>query len=59
MADIRKYYGVPAKRGAKIKFQGIECKILSARGPYLRVKGPSKRFNIHPTWQVEYMQEEK
>lgn len=52
---IRSYYGVPAKRGALIKFQGITCRILSSKGATLRVQGPTKKFNIHPTWQVEYL----
>jgi hypothetical protein len=59
MEYIRKTYNVPAKRGARIRFQGRKVgRILSARGPHLRVQWdglPRRTGLIHPTWAVEYL----
>lgn len=52
---IRNEYKVPAKRGTKVKFRGVEHTITSANGPYLRAKGPNGIITIHPTWEVEYL----
>lgn len=59
MASIRKFYGIPAKRGMRIIYDGQPCTITgSTRGPmYLRVRfddEPKKTYPIHPTWEVEY-----
>lgn len=66
---IRDHYGVPAKRGAKIKFQGRPYVIVGAarhQGHYLRARmlisnGPGLPLfpvktidTLHPTWEVEY-----
>jgi hypothetical protein len=62
---IRRHYGVPAKRGARIRYtdgQGVVWtgRITSARGAHLRVlvdgrvPGYRGRLTLHPTWQVEY-----
>lgn len=66
MEYIRKTYGVPAKRGGRVKFTDVHrtvwnCTIKSARGGYLmvladdRVAGYRGRMKLHPTWNVEYM----
>lgn len=63
MKYIRDSYGVPAKRGGKIKFTDgkgtvFECRILGACSGRLRVavEGIKKKALIlHPTWQVEYL----
>lgn len=58
MAYIRRRYGVPAKRGATVFFQGRPGVILSADNGRLYVRldhaeyGP--RVLIHPTWEVDY-----
>ena len=53
---VRDYYGVPAKRGGRVRFEGQhEATILSATH-HLHV-----RFDdgcegwLHPTWEVEYL----
>ncbi len=62
MEYIRKYYKVPAKRGAKvrvtsshgkdIKFDGT---IVASEGAYLRIKINGKVGTYHPTWNIEYL----
>jgi hypothetical protein len=67
---IRRAYGVPAKRGGRIRFTDargdvFNCTIKSARGHYLRVlvddrvPGYRGRLTLHPTWQIEYTGKEK
>lgn len=63
MAYIRKAYGVPAKRGMRIRFHGIgftwEGRILGSYGHLLRVnqEGQPARWRtyLHPVWGVEYL----
>lgn len=67
---IRDYYGVPAKRGGRIRYTGDggdfdpqDGTITSASGPHLMVRfdidGPNTRIRhkLHPTWEVEYLTE--
>jgi hypothetical protein len=54
---VRQEYGVPARRGGVIKFEGRPAVILSATN-YLHVRFtdgrlPAKGY-LHPTWRVEY-----
>ena len=59
MDYIRKCYGVPAKRGGSIRFDGKDDGvILGADNGRLRVRfdGPFKLvLRLHPTWRVEYL----
>ena len=61
MNYIRSYYGVPARRGGRVRYYGGEVDqmgtIMSARGGYLRIQldGHGKSFNFHPTWKLEYL----
>jgi len=66
MEYIRRAYGVPAKRGGRIRFTDshgtiFNCTIKSARNGRLRVlvddrvPGYRGRMDLHPTWQVEYL----
>lgn len=61
MEYIRKTYGVPAKRGAKIEINsdGIYWAgtIVGARGGYLRVRVPGceRILTMHPTWRIFYL----
>ena len=59
MAYIRRTYGVPVKRGARIRFDYAdygEGVITSAPGPHLRVRFADGRVRkIHPTWHVTYL----
>lgn len=60
---IRKTYGVPAKRGARIRFtpskhETTEGVIVGARDQYLRVRfdnSPTRIATLHPTWEVTYL----
>ena len=63
---IREVYGVPAKRGARIRFDyplgkdrpgPHEGTIVGARGPHLNVRLDGERHtcSLHPTWRVEYL----
>lgn len=63
MEYIRKHYGVPAKRGVRIRYTGstvypeMNGTIRSARGAYLCVQmdNENKLRTLHPTWEVEYL----
>ena len=63
---IRKTYGVPAKRGGRVRYTDGDGaiwngRITSARGAHLRVlvddrvPGYRGRLLLHPTWQIEYL----
>lgn len=61
LAYIRRCYGVPAKRGARVRLMDHGPReqvgtIASARGQYLRVRvdGSRRPLLIHPTWMVQY-----
>ncbi len=71
MEYIRNTYRVPAKRGARIEYDGDEMAkfirgflykpkkgtIVAARGGYLRVRFDHQRHivTLHPTWKVRYL----
>lgn len=62
MESIRRYYGVPAKRGTRIAYRGEGRRwigtIVAARGHYLRVRLDNcfgQIMTLHPTWEVEYL----
>lgn len=64
MEYIRKHYGVPAKRGGKVKFvpywnRYLECEgvIVGSRGAHLKIRmGDEKRAGFyHPTCDLEYL----
>jgi len=57
MAYIRGYYGVPAKRGGRVKFQGHLGTITSASSQYLylRLDTGQRVGPCHPTWEMEYL----
>lgn len=60
MESLRRYYGVPAKRGGEILFTGLKHpvtgRIISARDHKLWIRtSDGRRFGpLHPTWEVEY-----
>lgn len=59
MQRIREYYGVPAKRGMRIKTEGKSATITGTThgAMHLRVRfddEPNRTYPIHPTWKVEY-----
>lgn len=61
MEHIRKFYGVPAKRGGRVKFGSIEKSVLGtivgSRGQYLRIRWDGDGFTTtnHPTWMIKYL----
>ena len=59
---IRRYYGVNAKRGGRVRYTGGQKgerfgTIKSAQGGYLRIvlDGDKYAGNYHPTWKLEYL----
>lgn len=62
---IRTYYGVPARRGQRVRYTGDkgpnakprEGTITSANGQHLciRMDGDSFSNLFHPTWALEYL----
>ena len=55
MEYVRRYYGVPAKRGGRVQFFGAQGTITSATH-YLRVRmDDGRRVLLHPTWEVTYL----
>ncbi|SEN89563.1 hypothetical protein [Nonomuraea pusilla] len=55
---VRRYYQVPAKRGARIKFRGQDGTIVGFQGAGLRVRlddDPKRIHSCHPTWRIDYL----
>jgi hypothetical protein len=59
---IRRYYGVKAKRGGRVRYTGGSSgerlgTIKSARGGYLMIllDGDKHAGTFHPTWKIEYL----
>jgi len=65
MEYIRTRYGVPAKRGGRVRYTGsfdgqpVEGTILSAvtGNAHLRIHldGEKHAEHFHPTWELEYL----
>jgi hypothetical protein len=62
MDYIRRTYGVPAKRGGRVRYTGSKHAdqlgtIVASRGCYLRIRLDGKKHagNYHPTWALEYL----
>lgn len=63
MQYIRETYGVPAKRGCRVKFTGNPHKcpqfgiITGACGQYIKVRmdGDPHSGTYHPDWRMEYL----
>lgn len=53
---IRRTYGVPAKRGVRVRVDG-HAGVVTSCGHYIRVRfdGERRPRPCHPTWQVEYL----
>ena len=53
---VRKFYGVPAKRGGRVVVAGRRGTITSASDSYIMVRfdGESTPRRCHPTWRVTY-----
>ena len=63
MAWVRKNYGVPAKRGGRVKYTGCGRNeygtIRSASGGRLNIQldGIRHTMPFHPTWEIAYLPE--
>lgn len=58
MDYVRRYYGVPAKRGGRIRFDydGSEGTITRATAHiWVRFDGVKWSVPLHPTWMVTYL----
>jgi hypothetical protein len=58
MQAIRDRYGVPASRGARVKFQGRPMFILSADGHHLWLRDTNAGRRVgpcHPLWEMDYL----
>lgn len=63
MEYIRRTYGVPAKRGARVEYSGdaaagkLRGTIVGAKGHAIRVRfdgNPKRRvLSYHPTWEMK------
>ena len=58
MQYIRDHYRVPAKRGARVRFDGRPGVITGSAGQYLyiRLDGEKRSEMYHPTWQIDYVE---
>jgi hypothetical protein len=56
MGYIRSYYGVPAKRGGRVRLDGRSGTIVGTRNQWLRVRldGDKRPVTTHPIRRVEY-----
>lgn len=61
---ISRYYGVPAKKGQRIEFEGVvggvkRGVITGASGPHLKVRldGDKSSGIYHPTWKMKYLKD--
>lgn len=62
LAYIRRTYGVPAKKDARVRFTAFgksrEATIVGAHNGTLRVRfddRPELILGLHPTWEVVYL----
>jgi len=61
LCDIRRGYGVPAKRGGRVRYIGGSTpalgRIRGAGGAYLNIHldGAKRTRPLHPTWELEYL----
>ena len=61
MASVREFYGVPARRGARVTYRGypepVRGRIISSTGShlYIRRDDNGRRFGpLHPTCAMDY-----
>lgn len=61
MAYIRRSYGVPAKRGARVEYTGEaetqKGTITGTCGARLRIRMDGENYTgiYHPTWEIRYL----
>lgn len=56
-AYVRGRYGVPARRGGRVVFDGRPGVLTSGQGHYVRVRldGEQRSIIVHPTWRMRYL----
>jgi hypothetical protein len=65
MDYIRRTYGVPAKRGARVAYTGSGKRqlgeITGADGAHLMIRlvGSQHSLPYHPTWEIEYIDQQE
>jgi hypothetical protein len=56
--SVRRFYGVPAKRGMRITFRGKRATIVGFARSHmylrLRIDGEAGIVYAHPKWDIEY-----
>lgn len=54
---VRHRYGVPARAGGRILYQGRPGVLTRGKGRYIRARmdGEARSIVLHPTWMVEYL----
>lgn len=63
MKQIREYYGVPAKRGGRVRYKPFKSKkalygtIKSTRDGWINVlmDGEKRPKSYHPAWRMTYL----
>ena len=53
---VRRWYGVPAKRGMRVTCDGKPGTLTCGDGAHIRVRldGENRSEKWHPTWRVTY-----
>jgi hypothetical protein len=68
MAYIRDHYKVPAKRGGRVRYSGnpggqppVDGTITASDGAHLRIRldGNKHSYVFHPTWKLEYLEDDE
>lgn len=54
---VRAYYGVPAKRGARVLYAGRPGVITRGAGAHIRIRLDGEKHSrpYHPTWRIDYL----
>jgi hypothetical protein len=63
MQYVRDYYGVPAKRGGRVRYMGEgepRFGTITSADYRLRIRldGEKRTRIFHPTWELEYLTQE-
>jgi len=56
---IRRRYGVPARRGKKVRVWGGDIGVIvGSSDGWIKVRVGKDVFPCHPTWEIEYLDED-
>lgn len=60
---FRNQYGVPARRGAPVRFGGRSGKVTATCGSYVIIKFDDEKYGsrgrYHPIWNMEWLEQEE